>query len=159
MRTIGVIPAACACATRSTTVSRLYAECSVQIITKSMPAAASVCTTPRPRVSHISVPSAAPPFFNIARSRLTRIALFPQLRNDFGVEVCRSLFNLAVFDPHHPAIGLAVVRPVLPRRTPIPLQHHFVAVDDNVAQRRLDRSADLLAERLHRPFDKCLLAL
>src|SRR5437899_1580080 len=101
---------------------------SVQIITKSIPAAASVCTTPRPRVSHISVPRATPPAFNVARSRLTRIALLPQLRNDFGVEVRRPLRDLAVLDAHHPAIGLPIVGAVLSRRPPIPLQHDLVTV-------------------------------
>src|SRR5665213_685581 len=79
MRTIGVIPAACACATISTTVSRSYAECSVQIITKSIPAAASVCTTPRPRASHSNVPNATPPDLSVALSRLTRMAFPPLL--------------------------------------------------------------------------------
>jgi hypothetical protein len=63
----------------------LQVECSVQIQAKSIPAPASVCITPRPRVSHTIVPSAIPPALSAALSLLVLIICLDSPRGRRGL--------------------------------------------------------------------------
>src|SRR5579863_176152 len=120
----------------------------MQTKTKSIPACANVWRTPRARVSHMMVPSAMPPALSVARSLFTRIALLPELRDQLGVQIGGALAHFAALEAHHPTIGLMVNRAVLASGASFPLQRDFVALRDDIADRRLDRAAQLFAERM-----------
>src|SRR5581483_1645664 len=122
--------------------------------TKSIPACASVCTTPRARVSHRMVPSASSPLLSAARSLLMRIELLPELRYQFGIQVSGAFAHLAILEAHHPAVSLGVDRAVFAAGATLPLQHHLVALGDDIAHRRRDRTRQAGAERLDRALEK-----
>src|SRR5216683_1229726 len=111
--------------------------------TKSIPACASVCRTPRARVSHRIVPIAIPPDLSVARSLLVRIALLPELRDQLGIQVRGALAHLAVLEAHHPAIGLMVDRAVFAAAPALPLERELLAVRYDVPDGRQDRAAQL----------------
>src|SRR5207245_2778996 len=111
--------------------------------TKSIPACASVCRTPRARVSHRIVPSAIPPDLSVARNLLMRIALLPKLRDQFGIKIGGAFAHLAVLEAHHPTVRLMINRAIPAAAPSLPLKRELLTVRDNVPNGWRNRAAQL----------------